>query len=51
MEAELVPIRRRAAELREAPERVTAALDEGTETCRALARTTMGRVKAAMGLV
>jgi tryptophanyl-tRNA synthetase len=50
MEAELVPIRRRAAELREAPERVTAALDEGTETCRALARTTMARVKDAMGL-
>ncbi|MDF1503309.1 tryptophan--tRNA ligase [Roseisolibacter sp. H3M3-2] len=50
MEAELVPIRRRAAELREAPELITAALDAGTETCRTIARATMGRVKEAMGL-
>jgi len=50
MEAELVPIRRRAEELRANPTRVDDALAEGAEHCRALARQTMAEVKERMGL-
>jgi tryptophanyl-tRNA synthetase len=50
METELVPIRRRAEELRDAPERITAALEVGAERCRAIASETMREVKAAMGI-
>jgi tryptophanyl-tRNA synthetase len=50
MEAELVPIRTRAAELRDAPQRIVDALDAGTERCRAMARETMASVKDAMGM-
>jgi len=51
MEAELVPIRRRAAELREAPERVHEALAAGTARCRDVAQRTMREVKDAMGMM
>jgi tryptophanyl-tRNA synthetase len=50
MEQELVPIRGRAAALRETPALVAEALEAGTATCRGLARETMASVKAAMGL-
>lgn len=50
MDAELTPIRRRAAELREQPELVTAAMAEGTARCRAMAERTMADVKGAMGM-
>jgi tryptophanyl-tRNA synthetase len=50
MEQELVPIRGRAAALRETPSLVTDALEAGTATCRGLARETMASVKEAMGL-
>jgi tryptophanyl-tRNA synthetase len=50
METELVPIRRRATELREHPEQVTQALDAGAARCRAIAQETMRDVKQMMGL-
>jgi tryptophanyl-tRNA synthetase len=50
MNAELVPIRGRAAELRETPALVGEALGRGTERCRGIAGETMARVKEAMGL-
>jgi tryptophanyl-tRNA synthetase len=50
MEAELVPIRTRAAALREAPEQIAEALEGGTERCRTIARGTMAAVKEAMGM-
>jgi tryptophanyl-tRNA synthetase len=49
METELVPIRRRAAELRKHPETVDAALEKGAEHCRALASETMRGVRERMG--
>jgi tryptophanyl-tRNA synthetase len=49
MEAELVPIRTRAAELREKPELVTQALGDGSATCRTIARETMRGVRDRMG--
>jgi tryptophanyl-tRNA synthetase len=49
MERELVPIRARAAELRDAPARVDAALAAGAERCRTLARETMHVVRERMG--
>ena len=51
MEAELVPIRRRAAELRDQPDLATEALAAGTARCRGIAAETMDAVKGAMGLV
>jgi tryptophanyl-tRNA synthetase len=51
MDAELTPIRRRAAELHAAPEQVRDTLAEGAERCRTIARTTMREVKDAMGMV
>ena len=50
MNAELTPIRRRAAEIRAEPEIVDRALASGTERARSLARETMGEVKERMGL-
>lgn len=50
MEAELVPIRTRAAELRETPSRVTDALASGAARARGLAQETMTHVREAMGL-
>ncbi len=50
MEQELVPIRRRALELRAHSELVDAALATGAERCAALARDTMREVRARMGL-
>ena len=50
MDAELTPIRRRAAELRDAPERATEALAAGTARCRTIASATMTAVKDAMGM-
>jgi tryptophanyl-tRNA synthetase len=49
METELVPIRRRAEELRKHPETVEAALEKGAEHCRALASETMRGVRERMG--
>jgi tryptophanyl-tRNA synthetase len=49
MEGELVPIRARAAELREQPSRVDEVLAAGKETCRALAGETMRGVRERMG--
>jgi tryptophanyl-tRNA synthetase len=49
MERELVPIRARAAALREEPARVEAALAAGADKCRALARETMRAVRERMG--
>ena len=49
MESELVPIRTRAAALREEPSRVDAALAAGAERCRTLARETMRSVRQRMG--
>jgi tryptophanyl-tRNA synthetase len=49
MERELVPIRARAAELRDAPERVDVALAAGADRCRTLARETMRGVRERMG--
>ena len=49
METELVPIRRRAAELREQPSLVTQALGDGSATCRTLARETLRGVRERMG--
>jgi tryptophanyl-tRNA synthetase len=50
MDAELVPIRRRAADLRSAPEQVAETLARGAEHCRSIARETMAEVKARMGM-
>ncbi len=50
MDQELVPIRRRAAELREQPERVDDVLAAGASACRAIARQTMSDVRERMGL-
>jgi len=49
METELVPIRRRAAELAAQPAQIDAALAAGAERCRQLARETMGVVRELMG--
>ena len=49
MERELVPIRRRAAELAARPDEVREALADGTRRCAARARETMRGVKARMG--
>ena len=49
MERELVPIRRRAAELRESPRTVEDALAAGTTRCRAIAQETMRGVRERMG--
>lgn len=50
MERELVPIRRRAAELREHPQRVDDVLAAGAGACRAIAQQTMRDVRDRMGL-
>ena len=50
MEQELVPIRRRAQEIRDRPQLVDDALAAGAERCRGMARETMGEVKERMGL-
>jgi tryptophanyl-tRNA synthetase len=50
MEEELVPIRRRAEEIRNRPQIVDEALATGAERCRSMARQTMGEVKERMGL-
>lgn len=50
MEAELVPIRARAAELAAAPARVAEALDAGAAKASLVARQTMGEVRERMGL-
>ncbi|MFI5229432.1 MAG: tryptophan--tRNA ligase [Gemmatimonadales bacterium] len=49
MEAELGPIRRRAAELVGTPSMVDDALSAGAAHCRAMARATMGEVRDRMG--
>src|SRR5829696_3098473 len=49
METELVPIRRRAAELRDQPALVTDALGDGSARCRTLARETLRGVRERMG--
>jgi tryptophanyl-tRNA synthetase len=49
MEAELVPIRRRAAELEHAPREIDEALAAGAERCRAIAGETMREVRDRMG--
>jgi tryptophanyl-tRNA synthetase len=49
MEVELAPIRRRAAELRAAPEKVDEALALGAEKCRKIAKETMRGVRQRMG--
>jgi tryptophanyl-tRNA synthetase len=49
MEVELVPIRARAAELRERPAAVDEALASGAEKCRTIARETMRGVRDRMG--
>jgi tryptophanyl-tRNA synthetase len=50
IERELVPIRRRAAELAAKPRDVDEALAAGAERCRRLARETMDAVRERMGL-
>ncbi len=50
LEVELVPIRRRADELRAEPDRVRSVLREGAARCRDLAESTMREVRDAMGL-
>ncbi|HEX3160591.1 MAG TPA: tryptophan--tRNA ligase [Gemmatimonadaceae bacterium] len=50
METELVPIRRRAAEVGEQPALVADALADGTRRAQAIARSTMAVVKERMGL-
>lgn len=50
MEMELVPIRRRAEELRQTPSLVDDALATGTRKCREIAKATMGHVRQAMGI-
>ena len=49
MEAELTPIRRRAAEIAAKPQIVDDALAAGAVRCRTIARETMGEVKERMG--
>jgi tryptophanyl-tRNA synthetase len=49
METELVPIRRRAAELRANPGRISSVLASGASSCRAVARETMHQVRDRMG--
>lgn len=49
MEVELVPIRRRAAELAAHPEAIDDALAAGGARCRALAQETIGAVRERMG--
>ena len=49
MERELVPIRRRAAELVAKPSDVDDALSAGAARCRGLARETMDAVRERMG--
>ncbi|MGH7620123.1 MAG: tryptophan--tRNA ligase [Gemmatimonadaceae bacterium] len=49
IERELVPIRRRAAELADDPARVDDALGAGAATCRRLARDTIDQVRERMG--
>ena len=49
METELVPIRRRAAELAASPAQIDDALAAGAERCRREARETMGAVRDRMG--
>ena len=49
MEAELVPIRSRAAALRDTPGRLDEALAAGAAACRAVARETMRGVRHRMG--
>ena len=49
MEQELVPIRRRAAELAAKPEAVDDALADGAKKCRAIARQTIDDVRERMG--
>jgi tryptophanyl-tRNA synthetase len=49
MESELVPIRRRATELRKDPGTVDAVLAAGAERCRDLAADTMRGVRERMG--
>lgn len=51
MLAELTPIRRRAAELRAAPDSVNAALAAGAQRAREVARHTIRETKEKMGLV
>lgn len=50
LEVELVPIRRKADELRRAPERVADTLSDGAKRCRARAQETMRLVKDAAGV-
>jgi tryptophanyl-tRNA synthetase len=50
MERELVPIRRRAAELRADPKRIDEVLADGAQTARAIAKETIREVKGRMGL-
>jgi tryptophanyl-tRNA synthetase len=50
METELVPIRRRAEELRREPSRVEDALATGTRKCSAIARETVKHVREVMGI-
>ncbi len=50
IDAELAPIRERAAVLRDNPGPVLDALQQGAERCRVLARETMDEVRAAMGI-
>ncbi|HEY9514829.1 MAG TPA: tryptophan--tRNA ligase [Gemmatimonadaceae bacterium] len=50
MMRQLDPIRERAAELRERPERVREVLESGAAHCRTIARETLGEVKERMGL-
>jgi tryptophanyl-tRNA synthetase len=51
MEKELAPIRERARVLEADPQRVTAALAQGADRARAIARTTLAEVKQIMGLI
>ncbi|MDQ6888600.1 MAG: tryptophan--tRNA ligase [Gemmatimonadota bacterium] len=51
LDAELAPIRERASDLRDHPDRVTEILHAGAEHCRALARETLSQVKERMGMV
>jgi tryptophanyl-tRNA synthetase len=51
MEKELVPIRSRAREIAANPRKMTDTLAAGADHARAIARQTMGEVKAKMGLV
>ena len=50
MDAELAPVRERAAELRAAPTMIDDALAAGTERAGALARETIGEVQRRMGI-